>query len=75
MKFKTVGITIRPDFSYVVRAGGICVFTPSTGASEIIHWFSPNETRELKKTWNEYDYFIDEEGDVSREAKHVDIEA
>jgi len=70
-KILKLGITVRPDAKYVVYPGGVRM-SFNNGTSEIIMWFDHKQTSYLKESWEKYKYFIDKNGDLSREVKNSD---
>jgi hypothetical protein len=67
-KVLKLGITVRKDARYVVYPGGVAMAF-GNGTPEIIMWFTHEQTFRFKDSWDEYNYFIDQEGDLSREVK------
>ncbi len=73
-KFLKVNIKKQPNLRYKVLYGGCIMIraVPNHGSSEdIIYWFSFNKTKEMEKTWSDYEYFVDDEGDVSRRPRNA----
>lgn len=74
-KYIQVKIKILPEFEYKVYYGG-CVMMrgkPINGNNgEVVYWFSFSDGEEMRKTWSDYEYFVDNEGDISRKLRNVE---
>lgn len=66
-KFHPVGIVLRKDWSYKVTPFVIAVIAGPNQLSETCYYIPGPISRIMSSTWNEYRYFIDDEGDISRE--------
>ena len=72
-KFLITKIKKRLDCDYEVCYGGCVMMISKSVMSgnerEVIYWFDFNKGKEMRDSWELFEYFIDEEGDVSRELK------
>lgn len=72
-KFLRTKIKRHPDYNYEVYYGG-CVMMVAKSAMggnerQVIYWFDFDKGKEMRDSWELFEYFIDEEGDISKKSK------
>lgn len=68
-KFHPVGIHVRKDWIYNVTPFAVLVNTGPNQPDEVVYYIPGPISQIMVSTKDIYEYFIDEEGDISREQK------
>jgi len=65
-KYLRTSLARQKGYDYEVYYGNCVLMRGTSESGRPIYWFSFSSAEEMRKTWQEYEYFVDDEGDISR---------
>lgn len=65
-KYLRTNISKQSGYTYEIYYGSCVMMRGTSKKGKPIYWFGFNMGDEMRKTWTQYEYFVDEEGDISR---------
>lgn len=65
-KYLRTHLARQKEYDYEIYYGNCVMMRGTSNIGKPIYWFSFGVGEEMRKTWHEYEYFVDDDGDISR---------
>ena len=68
-KYLRTHLARQKGYSYEIYYGNCVMMRGTSDTGKPIYWFDLSAGEEMRNTWSQYEYFVDEDGDISRKPR------